>query len=618
MNLPRVRPSGLVGWTDVNAQEDDTPSGLPPHDPERDVLAERRARRGEPVGDPILIRRAETAEAAAHALEERLAGIQAQLQEAERASSETSRRLTEREQELTRASQRLSEGEQQLRAISARLADRERELHTVSERLSDRERDLSAVSERLAQREQQLQHAELEIRGRVDALERRVEEMHEDLARERAARMAAEHELEALKAAQAAVQPLIGDLRQIAGRLRVVAESGGLAEQAAMPAASSAATPAASSAAAAPAASSAAAAEAQAASLPELTEILAPPAAVAPSAAAQASSEQMAEALAAAIQRLRARVVAVGELQESESAPGKPAEESSAAVIAGEGAAAAQPSPPAAPYVPPPLIERAPARAWLAPAIRRVAERRDPRLAAELVLELLPAQALRVEKPIRYLAKIAELGAYEISLGPGHGSVRDLAGAGLVDGHTFLLEGPAAAFAEVAAGGSRLSAWRPPAGLRIRGGRRRAKRLLASRRDPLLLGDLERAQVTVWPGLLLLALAEAIDPASTTGHSFTVAFAIEGQQSAVLQVQALQGRPLAVTRSPAQEEASETSSAAPVAAQSTVRLSERAFARLLTAQDLDGETVRLDGERGPLETLLSWTDRVQGIRRFGA
>ncbi len=196
--------------------------------------------------------------------------------------------------------------------------------------------------------------------------------------------------------------------------------------------------------------------------------------------------------------------------------------------------------------------------------------------------------------------------------------MRDLAGAGLIDSRTFLLEGPAAAFAEVAAGGSRLSAWRPPAGLRVRGGRRRAKRLLAGRKEPLALSGLESAGVTVWPGLLLLALAEAIDPASTTGHSFTVVFAIEGQQSAELQVQALHGRPLAVTRGQAQQAAAEEQRAAGVPGQTTVHLSERGFARLITAQDLAGESVRIEGDQAPLQTLLSWTDRVQGIRRLPA
>lgn len=584
----------------MKPQEDDTPSGLPPHDPERDVLAERRARRGEPAGDPILIRRAEAAEAAAHALEERLAAIQLRLHEAEQASLEAEQRLAEREQELSRASERLSEDDQQLHTISARLADRERELHSVSERLSDRERDLRTVSERLAERERQLQRAELEIRGRVEALERRVEEVQEDLARERAARQAAERDLEALKAAQSAVLPLIGDLRQIAGRLRAVAESGSLLgelRQTSTPAPATQPVPA----------------------VDELG-MVASPQVSGPSVQAQAGNAEIAEALAAAIQRLRARVAAAGELQEEQVETPQAETLQAGTPQAGTlqaGTLQAETPQAGTPYVPPQAIERGQPRAWLAPAIRRVAERRDPRLAAELVLELLPAQALSVEKPTRYLVKIAELGAYEVSLGGGHGTVRDLAGAGLVDAHTFLLEGSAAAFAELAAGGSRLSAWRPPLGLRIRGGRRRAKRLLASRRAPLALVDLERAGVTVWPGLLLLALAEAIDPASTAGCSFTVTFAIEGQQSAVLQVQALQGRPLAVTRGPLGEGAQVAQSAA-TTAQSTVHLSERAFARLLTAQDLAGETVLLDGDPGPLQTLLAWTDRVQGIRRFSA
>lgn len=617
----------------MNVQEDETPGGLPPHDPDRDVLAERRARRGEPVSDPILIRRAETAEATAHALEQRLSGIQVRLQEAERESRDASQRLVEREQELTRASERLSEGEQQLRTISTRLAERERELHIVSERLTDRERDLRTVSERLAEREQQLRRAELEIRGRVDALERRVGEVQEDLAREREARQAAERELDALRDAQAAVQPLVGDLRQIAHRLRLAAESGQLSSLAATPQQQPVS----------PGSEQTTAMVSAAGAMPEHV-------AAQGGAQADASSVQMAEALAAAIQRLRARVadvadIAAGEAQQPETEetaaqpavqsaaeppptappqPEEPAVEQPAATASAAAQSAAEseigqtPVAAGAAYVPPPLLERAQARAWLAPAIRRVAERRDPRLAAELVLELLPAQALSVEKPLSYLAKIIELGAYEVSLSGGRGTVRDLAGAGLVESRTFLLEGSAAAFAEVAGGGSRLSAWRPPSGLRVRGGRRKAKRLLATRRQPLSLSDLEAAGVTVWPGLLLLALAEAIDPASTAGHAFTVAFAIEGRQSAVLQVQATQGRPLAVMRGPAPESQQSDEIGAGAPAQTTVRLSEQAFARLITARDLGDETVMLEGERAPLETLLSWTDRVQGIRRFGA
>lgn len=601
----------------MNVQEDETSGGQ--HDPDRDELGERRARR-DPIGDPILIRRAETAEATAHELESRLEGIQTRLRQAEQDSEGASLRLAERERELQRASERLGEGEQQLHLISTRLADRERELHTVSQRLGERERELQAVSQRLAEREQQLHRAELEIRGRVEALEQRVGEVQADLTRERAARQEAERELQELTAAQAAVRPLIGELRQIAQRLRAAAELQESPRAPAAPAGSQ--TSAAKAPDADPQASTPAPEPARAGDLPETT------------------NAQMAEALAAAVQRLRARVAAVGELQEAPEQPEAPkpagagapdtppagGDEPTAGVSSDESRASApdeeppadiakQEPPAGAPYKPPPAVERSEPRAWLAPAIRRVAERRDARLASQLVLELLPAQALAVEKPTRYIVKIAELGAYEISLERGRGSVRDLAGAGLAAERTVLLEGHASAFAELAGGGRKLSAWRPPLGLHVRGGRRRAKPLLASRRRPLALSELEGAGVTVWPGLLLLALAEAIDPSATVGYAFTVAFAIEGQQSAVMHVQSLLGKPLAVTRAEAQSGEQAPSQAAPDV---TVRLSERGFARLITAQDLGDETVLLEGDRAALETLLSWTDRVQGIRRFGA
>lgn len=581
------RPVLLVGWLAVNVQEDETPAGLPREDEDRDPSAPPRQGREQPMGDPILIRRAEAAEAEAHALEDRLSGIQARLREAERESQSASERLAERERELDRASRRLSEGEQQLRSISSRLTEREQELHAVSERLGERERELHAVTDRLAERERELDRAELDIRGRVDALELRVGEVQADLLHEREAREAAERELRELRAAQATLQPLVAELRQIAQRLRSAAEE-------AVPAAPAVSTP-----------------QPQPQPAPRAPgRHQEPEAQPAPRPAArhqESGGTQMAEALAAAVQRLRARVAAVGEVPdqappaEAESGPEQPEPEPVRGV----------------PFTPPLAENEAPALAWLAPAIRRVAQRRDAQLAAELVLELLPAQALATDGVLRYVAKIAELGSYEVSLADGMGSVRNLAGAAPAGAPDFVLEGPAAAFAEVAAGGSKLSSWRPPPGLRVRG-RRRAKRLLASRRTPLSLADLQRAGLTVWPGLLLLALAESIDPASTAGYSFTIAFAIEGPQSAVLQVQATSGRPLLVARMEETSAANAQGSPAQSPAQTTVRLGEQAFARMLSGRDLAGESILLEGDPAPLQTLLAWTDRVQGIRRRGA
>ncbi len=98
-----------------------------------------------------------------------------------------------------------------------------------------------------------------------------------------------------------------------------------------------------------------------------------------------------------------------------------------------------------------------------------------------------------------------------------------------------------AAFAELAAGG----AARRQKGLRIRKGRRGARRFLKLRRQPIALADLAAAGVDVWPGLLLLAMSEAIDPSWTTGRRFELAFEIQGQPGLVIYVRVCDGEPRA-------------------------------------------------------------------------
>ncbi len=53
---------------------------------------------------------------------------------------------------------------------------------------------------------------------------------------------------------------------------------------------------------------------------------------------------------------------------------------------------------------------------WLARAIRSVAARRDPRLAADFILEMLPAQGLVTNRPARYGLTIDEGGSYTVTL----------------------------------------------------------------------------------------------------------------------------------------------------------------------------------------------------------
>ncbi len=231
---------------------------------------------------------------------------------------------------------------------------------------------------------------------------------------------------------------------------------------------------------------------------------------------------------------------------------------------------------------------------WLAPAIRRLAAQRDAKLAAELVIELLPAQAEIIERPVSYEIDIHELGAFFVTLDPGHATISREA-AGPVD---FSFEGSVAAFSELAAGG----ASRRQKGLRVRKGRRGASRFMKLRRQPIALADIAAAGVDVWPGLLLLAMSEAIDPSWTTGRRFELAFEIEGQPGLVIYIRVCDGEPVNVSR---------TSSGQPVA---TVALSSHALICLLAgAPATPGHIPLVTGDATSVDMFLQWTARAQGL-----
>lgn len=231
---------------------------------------------------------------------------------------------------------------------------------------------------------------------------------------------------------------------------------------------------------------------------------------------------------------------------------------------------------------------------WLAPAIRRLAEQRDAKLAAELVIELLPAQRQIVDRSLNYEIKINELGAFYVTLDPANATIsREPRGS--VD---FSLEGPVAAFSELAAGGTS----RRHRGLRIRKGRGRARGLLKARRQPVALADLAAGEVDVWPGLLLLAMAEAIDPSWTTGRRFELAFDVEDASGIVIYIRICDGEPILVSR---------TAVGQPVA---TVSLSGHALICLLAGVRAPAEhTTLVTGDATSVDMFLQWTARAQGL-----
>jgi hypothetical protein len=236
---------------------------------------------------------------------------------------------------------------------------------------------------------------------------------------------------------------------------------------------------------------------------------------------------------------------------------------------------------------------------WLAPAIRRLATERDAKLAAELVIELIPAQRETVAGSLNYEIKIRELGTFYVTLDPGQATIsREPRGS--VD---FSLEGPVAAFSELAAGGT----LRRQRGLRVRKGRRSARRFLKMRRRPIALADLASAGVDVWPGLLLLAMAEAVDPAWTSGRRFELAFDIQGTSGIVIYLRVCDGEPILVSR---------TATGEPVA---TISLSGHALICLLAGTQPPAEDrTFVTGDATSVDMFLQWTARAQGLSVAGA
>ncbi len=588
---------------------------------ERDVLAERRARRTGP-GEPPELRGAEATQDAVHALERQLADLRRRQMDAERERERLSEQLAGREHELRRVKQR-EYAEQQLRVEAeenvSRLRRRQRaEIDRLQRHVEEARLAMQGTGERAQ---------ELRVRAEQDRdeAERRRKETERRLATAERQRLQAEQRCATLAARLATVSDSCARLQAgmlvlegAAGALRAEVEEEREAANAQIRELQRERSAAADR--VWELERECAAADVR---VRQLERALGPVTAPRPTVPApDARREEMAGALAAAVERLRARVATAEEPHPDEpeapaaEAPGAEApvgETPAAEAPVGEAPAAearlAETLPAETPPAESAAIEVVPRQLqpptrrepWLAAAIRAIAARRDPKLAAELVCELLPAQRLVVERPLSYGLKIAELESpWQARLAPGRSEVGAV-GAAAEAKPDFELRGHAADFAELAAGGT----GRRLPGIEIEGSRRRARSLRRARRRPLALWDLASAGIDVWPGLLLLALAEAIDPRWSAGRRFAIAFEIEESPLAptnvTLHVHARDGAPLAVT-SKAQER--------PV---TTVRLGERAFMCMFAGAPLPaGERVLVEGEMGPLEQLIEWSDRAQG------
>jgi len=240
------------------AEGSETPEE-PPRPSERDLLAERRARRAVDFDPPnptdALTRRAEAAEATVQTLETHLSSLQERVREAAEERAVFAERLTaeqaavaEREHELRRVKQR-EYAEQQLRVeaedrrthserdsraeidrLTRRLGASEHHARELAERLESAQRELDEAEQdagaELAELRSAAALADLHSSGerglqlRLAELERRTFEIHREIDSERAAREHAERQLTEMRAGYRRMEQLVAELRGMMAELR--------------------------------------------------------------------------------------------------------------------------------------------------------------------------------------------------------------------------------------------------------------------------------------------------------------------------------------------------------------------------------------------------------------
>jgi hypothetical protein len=238
-------------------------------------------------------------------------------------------------------------------------------------------------------------------------------------------------------------------------------------------------------------------------------------------------------------------------------------------------------------------------RPWLAAALRRVASERDAQLAADLIVELMPAQGLHLDRPTSFGVQIADGGLYVVRAGSRQpANVAQAAKVDAAEELDFSISGSAAALSEfVVSGGTRSLS-----GVEVSGRRRRARRVARARTAPLSFAELANAGIGVWPGLLLLALAEGIDPSWTQGEQFVLAWAIQGTPGALLYTVVGDGQPVGVTHR------------APGPPAVAVYVSEQAFLSVMAGTPVAAEERALaSGDQRCAQRFIAWARRAQGL-----
>jgi len=225
--------------------------------------------------------------------------------------------------------------------------------------------------------------------------------------------------------------------------------------------------------------------------------------------------------------------------------------------------------------------------------------REDPVAAGRILAALLPAQAVILERAADYDLTIREVGTFAVTVAGGRAWVKPLDGPRGRRRADFHVNAGAQALAELLHGAPpRLRRFSGPQ--RISGRRRRVRPVLSALVNARISFEAALAAgMQLDADLAMAALAHAIDPAWTRGHTFTVEQRV-GEASWFIVVRDAGG--VGVTRARPERPP-----------EATVTLTPHAFDRLLRggpAPAAERPVVR--GDRVAVARLKAWTDRARG------
>ena len=233
---------------------------------------------------------------------------------------------------------------------------------------------------------------------------------------------------------------------------------------------------------------------------------------------------------------------------------------------------------------------------WLTPALQRLAAD-DARLGVAALVTLLPSLGSIATKDLKCDVTVRGSGTWRVALAPGTAEVATLTRtSGDPD---VTLVGEVGALAPLVAGG----AHRRLPGVDVIGRRRRLRRLLKDRRDPVSLADLHAANVVPSASVLLELLSRGVAP-EWVAATDVVDFAVSGEYGGTWRVTAAPGAsPTVTVPGPADPKPD-----------ATVHIADVAILALLAALPLPpGERLLIGGDVDAATAVTGLFGRAQGL-----